>query len=449
MSYPARAEGLGKYDYAQKAEKRKQRREHIKDCKFCGLSHDKGKCQAYGLTCAICLKRNHVARMCQSQVHPPRPNNKPSAHAKVRYVNDEPASRDESIYALDHLSDREHNSADIHVSPLGGQKALTLQFQIDTGASCSTLVLVDCKRLTTAPLQPSNTKLKLYDNSILQSLGAVTLWCEENSIKKKVYFQVVDNNSPSLLSGRASSALQLIAFNVNVTDTRTKLNHSPTRQLTIHQLDNCKDVFSRLGRLPGKYKIQIDKNVKPVQNNSRRVPLSLKMELKQKLEELVEHEVIAWVTEPTPWISNIVVIRKPHKLRICIHPYHLNKAIQRNYYATPTVEEIATKMSKARLILVIDAKDGLLQVALDESSSYLTTCWNPFGWIRWLRMPVGISSAPEEWQRRLNHCFEGLDNTQGIADDTIIYSSGENDAEADKSYNTAFRALIERCRGKG
>ena len=103
--------------YAQKAEKRKQRREHIKDCKFCGLSHDKGKCLAYGLTSAICLKRNHVASMCQSQAHPSRSNNKLPAHAKVRYVNDEPASCDESIYALDPLSDRKHYYADIHVSP--------------------------------------------------------------------------------------------------------------------------------------------------------------------------------------------------------------------------------------------------------------------------------------------------------------------------------------------
>ena len=68
--------------YAKKAEKRKQRREHIKDCKFCRLSHDKGKCQAYGLTCAICLKRNHVARMCQSQVHPPWSNNKTASTCK-------------------------------------------------------------------------------------------------------------------------------------------------------------------------------------------------------------------------------------------------------------------------------------------------------------------------------------------------------------------------------
>ena len=187
-------------------------------------------------------------------------------------------------------------------------------------------------------------------------------------------------------------------------------------------------------------------------NQFRTTPLEFHYHSKkqqQKLEELVEQEVIAWVTEPTPWISNIVVIRKPHKLRICIDPYHLNKAIQRNHYPTPTVEEIATKTGKARLFSFVDAKDGFLQVALDESSSYLTTCWTPFGRIRWLRMPFGISSALEEWQRRLDHSFEGLDNTQVIADDTIIYGSGENDAEADKSHDTAFRALIERCREKG
>ena len=32
--------------------------------------------------------------------------------------------------------------------------------------------------------------------------------------------------------------------------------------------------------------------------------------------------------------------------------------------------------------------------------------------------------------------------------DTIIYSSGENDTDADKSHDTAFRALIEICREK-
>ena len=135
-----------------------------------------------------------------------------------------------------------------------------------------------------------------------------------------------------------------------------------------------------------------------MQNHPHRVPLSLKTELKRKLEEMVNQGAIAWVTDPTPWINNLVVIRKPNKLRICIDPYYLNKAIRHNHHPTPTVEEIATKMRKARLFSVVEAKDGFFQVVLDESSSNLTTCWTPFATILWLQMPFRISSAPKEWQ---------------------------------------------------
>ena len=48
-----------------KADKKKAQK-FIKDYKFCRQSHDKGKCQAYRLTCAIYLKHNHIARVCQS-----------------------------------------------------------------------------------------------------------------------------------------------------------------------------------------------------------------------------------------------------------------------------------------------------------------------------------------------------------------------------------------------
>ena len=55
--------------HCTKADKKKAQ-EFIKDCKFCGQNHDKKKCQAYGLMCAICLKCNYIARVCQSQVQP-------------------------------------------------------------------------------------------------------------------------------------------------------------------------------------------------------------------------------------------------------------------------------------------------------------------------------------------------------------------------------------------
>ena len=149
--------------YYTKTDKKKARK-FIKDCKFCGQSHDKGKCQAYGLTYAICLKHNHIARVYQSQAQPTppqRPNTSSTQRtAKVRYVETEAVSSDESIYVLRSLSDRKHYYADVRLSIPGDSTKIVCKFQIDTGASCSTLAFADYKRIIKAPLQPVLHKVK-------------------------------------------------------------------------------------------------------------------------------------------------------------------------------------------------------------------------------------------------------------------------------------------------
>ena len=104
------------------------------------------------------------------------------------------------------------------------------------------------------------------------------------------------------------------------------------------------DVFSGLGKLPGTYHIDMDPNAKAVQGNPRRVPIPVKDELRCKINELEAMGVLAKVTRPTPWISNMVVVRKQNKIRLSLDPLHLNKGMIRNYYPTPTVEDIAPKL---------------------------------------------------------------------------------------------------------
>ena len=53
----------------------------------------------------------------------------------------------------------------------------------------------------------------------------------------------------------------------------------------------------------------MDSNAEAVQENPRRVPIPVKDELKCKIDELESMGVIAKVTKPTPWISNMVVVR--------------------------------------------------------------------------------------------------------------------------------------------
>lgn len=90
-----------------------------------------------------------------------------------------------------------------------------------------------------------------------------------------------------------------------------------------------------------------------------------------------------------------------------------------------TVEDILLNLAKAKVFTVLDAKDGFWHVALDEPSSFLTTFWTPFGRYRWLRMPFGIASAPEELQRRQHEALENLAGTEVIVDDVLVYGSGD------------------------
>lgn len=68
--------------------------------------------------------------------------------------------------------------------------------------------------------------------------------------------------------------------------------------------------------------------------------------------------IIAPVKRPTDWVSSMVVVAKPNKLRICIDPSNLNKVIKRSHHPMPTIEETVADLSNAKVFSVLDAKDG-------------------------------------------------------------------------------------------
>ena len=211
-------------------------------------------------------------------------------------------------------------------------------------------------------------------------------------------------------------------------------------------LTEYKDVFEGLSDLPGEYHIVTDEAVKPVIHPPRRVPVSLREQIKAKLDEMVQRDIITSVTEPTPWVSTMLVVVKPDKLRICIDPSDLNRAICREHYQMPTIEEVASRLTNAKKFSVLDAKDGFWQKRLDTESSYKTTFNTPFGRFRWNRMPFGISSAPEVWQRTMNEFVEYLDGVEVIADDFLIAGFGKTEDEVLRSLEANERAFSEKCR---
>ena len=80
--------------------------------------------------------------------------------------------------------------------------------------------------------------------------------------------------------------------------------------------DRFPKVFSGVGKLSGyQLKLHIDRKITPIAQKPRRVPYPLKEKLQQKIEELLDLDIIEKVSGPTTWVSPAAFVPKPNKQR--------------------------------------------------------------------------------------------------------------------------------------
>ena len=106
--------------------------------------------------------------------------------------------------------------------------------------------------------------------------------------------------------------------------------------------------FDCVGNMPGTYTIRLDPSVPPAQHARRKVPIEYKEQIEKALQQMEDLKIITPVTIPTEWVSSITYPRKPDgTLCKCLDPRDLNKAIIREHYKAPTLEEISHKLTGA------------------------------------------------------------------------------------------------------
>ena len=148
--------------------------------------------------------------------------------------------------------------------------------------------------------------------------------------------------------------------------------------------------------------------------------------------------------EPTAWVNSMLVVeKKDGSIRLCIDPRELNKAIMREHYSVPTFDDVLPQLSGKKIFSIIDMKDGFWHVELDQESSKLVTFNTPFGRYSFTRLPFGISSAPEVFQKRAQQTFGDIQGVAVVFDDIIIAAS------TIEEHDTIFRQLLERARENG
>lgn len=257
---------------------------------------------------------------------------------------------------------------------------------------------------------PSSFRLQAFGGSPIKVLGQVKLLCKHKNKKYRLVLQVVDVNHGPLLSLRVCTSLGLIKFCRTVVPT-LPLETSDEELLKIHRIkaeaivEKFSGIFQGYGKMPGIVRLEVDTSIPPVIQQPRRVPIALRDQLKTELDKLSENGIITREYDHTEWVSNLLLVRRgtgeEQSLRICLDPIPLNKALKRPNLQFVTLDEILPELGQAKVFSTVDTKKGFWHVVLDKSSSKLTSFWTPFGRYRWLRLPFGISSAPEIFQTKL------------------------------------------------
>lgn len=296
-----------------------------------------------------------------------------------------------------------------------------------------------------------NLKQTAYNATTIECLGTITMPLKCNSKWYRTTFCVIDvnkgNYKPSPILGlRSCKELGIVEIKTpDVSAITPKAKSSEKIACTDDLKKLYPTQFNTIGNFEGKVKLHLKDNAEPCVGAPRKCSIHMRDKVKDALDDMESKGIIRKVDEHTDWCSNICfVTKKDGSLRVCLDPKKLNDNLKRCPHKIPTVEELNPMFSGARYFSKLDAKAGYWACTLDEQSQLLTTFRSPLGQrYCFIRMPFGLATSQDEFQKKQDENLEKLQGVVGIADDVCLM--GKTEEEHDRN----LLALMERAKSKG
>ena len=409
----------------QRSDKPKTRTSTQSTCGRCGNSpsHERQQCPARDAVCHKCAKRGHFQKMCRS-------TKVGELHGNKLTTTTGSSSPAESESFMGSLTG---GGSDPRGSPWEVTVSLNdnpTKFEIDTGAEVSVISRKAHQEVGSPTLSPPKKILRGPGNHKLAVKGQFTAKLKLGNREVEQELFVVRNLHKNLLGRPAIEALDLV---VRV----RAVQESPVVRYP--------SLFEGLGKLDGEYSIRLEEGAKPFALMvPRRVAIPLLQPVKEELSRMEKLGVISRVNQPTEWCAGMVVVPKGNKkVRICVDLTHLNKSVRRERHPLPAVEQSLAQLAGAQVFSTLDANSGFWQIPLDRDSALLTTFITPFGRYCFHRLPFGITSAPEHFQRRMSDILTGLEGVVCMMDDVLVHG------QSAEEHNDRLEKVLKRLREAG
>lgn len=202
-------------------------------------------------------------------------------------------------------------------------------------------------------------------------------------------------------------------------------------------------LFRGLGTLKEEYKIRLRPDAVPFSLSVPcRIPIPLREVVQTELAKLEQDGAIRRVTNPTPRDAGLFMVPKSSGgYRVCIDFTKLNQVVPRERHVLPTVDQVLGLLGDAAVFSKLKVTSSFHQVKLSKDSQELTMFITPYGRYCFCRLPFGITSAPEFFQRQVAWILEVLDGLVNMVDDILVF--GRTKKEHDQRLRQVLLCLSE------
>ena len=131
---------------------------------------------------------------------------------------------------------------------------------------------------------------------------------------------------------------------------------------------------------------------------------------------------------------------KPDKtVRWCVDLRQVNSAVRRPGVQLPTTDDLLAQVSGATVFSKLDLKSGYSQLELTPDCHHAFVIASPLGHYRFRRLPFGVSSGPELFQRKMEQILGLIEGVLIYLDDILVFASSQQ--EHDKRLAAVKAAL--------
>jgi hypothetical protein len=155
------------------------------------------------------------------------------------------------------------------------------------------------------------------------------------------------------------------------------------------------------------------------------VPKIHEAQLKKEIERLVRLGVLVKDSD-SPWSAPTFIIpKKDGTVRFVVSDFRqLNQRLLRKPYPIPNIGDLLAKLEGFTFATAIDLNMGYYNIRLTPDASSLCTIVTPWGKYKYLRLPMGVSCAPDIFQDRINDLLGDLEFVRAYLDDLLVLTKG-------------------------